>query len=85
MTLEELIRDGLDVEEIPPGTAVILHARRPLNADELPAFEEQVNRVAETLGVKIAVVDYTFDVLLIAPGRHAAAVNGVPAEEEIRR
>lgn len=83
MTLEELIRDGLDVEEIPPGTAVILHARRPLHPDELHTFGQQVGQVAEDLGIKLAVVSHEFDVLLVAPDHRT--VNGVPVAEEIRR
>jgi hypothetical protein len=30
-TLEDLIREGLDVEALPPGTDLILHARVPLD------------------------------------------------------
>jgi hypothetical protein len=85
MTLEELIRDGLDVEQIPPGTAVILHARHPLNADQLPALREQLSTVAHDLGVKIAVVSYDFDVLLVPDAHPLLTVNGTPEEEEIRR
>jgi hypothetical protein len=83
VTLEELIRDGLNVEEIPPGTAVILHARQPLTADRLDTLYEQTVSVARILGVKIAVVSHDFDVLLVP--EEYRTVNGVPPEQEIRR
>lgn len=85
MTLEELIRDGLDVDALPPGTAVILHARHPLKPDQLDTLREQLATVAHDLGVKIAAVSHDFDVVLVPDACPLLTVNGVPAEEEIRR
>jgi hypothetical protein len=83
-TLEDLIRDGLDVEQIPPGTAVIMHARKPLNANELHRLGQQAREVGAHLGIRIAVVSHDFDVLLV-PEAFPLTVNGTPADEEIRR
>lgn len=83
MTLEDLIRDGLDVEALPPGTAVILHARRELRLQEVAELVSQVATLADHLGVKIGVVGHDFDVVPV-PARHAT-VNGTPPQEEIRR
>jgi hypothetical protein len=89
-TLEALIRDGLDVEALPPGTAVILHARYPLSEGHIDTLRDQVTTVARDLGVKIAVVSHDFDVLIVpeeyrTPVVGGPTVNGAPAEEEIRR
>jgi hypothetical protein len=81
MTLEDLIRDGLDVEVIPPGTAVLLRPREHLGSQVLlDRLRDQVAAVQDHLGVRIAVVSPDLDVILIPPG-----VNGVPPEQEIQR
>lgn len=93
MTLEDLIRDGLDVEQIPPGTAVILHARHPIPPDLMMSIADRIDAVSDRLGVKIAVVSYDFDVLFTeaaAVGRHIAddepaTPTGVPLGREVHR
>ncbi len=83
MNLEDLIRDGLDVEALPPGTGIVLHLRRPVQPEQVEQIREQAAAVGAHLGVKVAIVSHEFEVLLV-PAAHGT-VNGAPAEVEARR